>query len=834
MFWRILKKDLKRKKTMTLVFLAFMILCSLFLSSNAANIAATQNAITSFFDVSKVADQYYFSSSYFDEEVDAWLTSCPYVESYEKSSMIIPNREDIEFKGENFEQNIFRYYYFTTANCEYSLFFDENDKVVTSVAPGEMAMSAIIAKKLGLKKGDFLDIRIGSEIRSLKLTTLTKDVFTKENISDDRILLSHQDYADLSANNQNKMTQWAVMASDLENLRRDCNKNIPVYSELTRSDLLALSITETISSFILVVVAGVMILIALVLLQFAIRFTIEEDFREIGMMKAIGIKTSDVRWMYIIKYLAISVTGTTIGLAASLPFGDFLISPLKEIMVIPRADFSLGKVPGLDIRLLCALGVVALTLLFCWRATHSIAKMSPIQAIREGASGERFRPKGIIKLRGSRTKAVLFLAANDILSGLRSFIPIFLALSFGMLIIILPANIASTLRSETTLEFNFFSRTDAYSDSSAGIWSAPSPEKTYSELKAVLRDTEREFSDKGIQIKVDAITVIPVRIYKDDQLNGITVPGFKRISNSDTPADVPYFAGRAPKLTNEIAITDILMKKLNVQLGDKVLLDFGQEAKKYIITGQIQVTNGNGHALIFSPLDEPALLYHADFLLMLIDFIDRNDIPGQVEKTREAFPEYNMVTAKGMLRNMLGGTIDTLNSLAVFLFFVSLIIVCLVVYLISHALLAKDTLAIVFLKSIGFSNGAIRSWQILRTMIVSIAGVLFGIGLSFILNPLVTKITFGAAGADRVPPQYDVLWTFIMYPALTLIGVLITAILASLGISKISIRNTGRPESCPPSPNCSSTAITNAPTSTAITNAPTSAAITNQKKGTSP
>ena len=827
MLWRVLKKDLKRKKTMTLVFLAFMILCSSFLSTSAANIVATRNAVNSFVDVSKVADQFYLVSSYFDEEFDAWLTSCPYVESYEKSSCILASKEDIVFIGAQLKKSLMRWYLFTTVNCEYSLVFDENDKVVDSVAPGEMAMSVNIAKKLGLKKGDLLDIRIGSEIRGLKLTTLTKDAVSgNENIGFTRIFLSHQDYADLSDNNQNKITDWTVMASDLDGLRRDCNSNyIPIGHDCSRDTLLTTFVPEELASSILTVVAGVMILIALVLLQFAIRFSIEEDFREIGMMKAIGIRISDVRWMYLIKYLAISVTGTALGMVLSLPFGDFLLSPLKESMVIPKADFSLSQIPiGLDIRFLCALGVIGFTLLFCWRATHSIAKMSPIQAIREGASGERFRPKGTIRLRGSRRKAVLFLAVNDILSELRSFIPVFLALAFGMLIIILPANIVSTLGAGKTIEFCGLPRVDAYSDCLAETGPTPLSEKTYSELKMALRDTERNFFEKGLKIKAGASISISSRIYKDDPFNGITVTGYKRLG--EQPVDIFCFAGSAPQLTNEIAMTDVLMKKLNVRLGDKVLLDFGQEEKTYIITGQIQAMNDNGHIIIYSSFDEPDLFHVLDPFVVLIDYIDRNNIPKQIEKAQEEFPEYSILTAEEVMRDLFGETIDTLDSLVVALFFVSLSLVCLVVYLICHALLAKDTPAIVFLKSIGFTNGAIRSWQILRTMIVSIVGILAGIGLSFILTPLVTAMTFGATGADRIAPQYDLLWTLIMYPTLILIGVLVTAILASLGIGKISIRNTGRPESCPPAP------ITSSVTASATTKAPTSAATMNQKKGT--
>ena len=40
MFWSILKKDLKRKKTMNVVLLLFVVLCSMFASASVNNIIA--------------------------------------------------------------------------------------------------------------------------------------------------------------------------------------------------------------------------------------------------------------------------------------------------------------------------------------------------------------------------------------------------------------------------------------------------------------------------------------------------------------------------------------------------------------------------------------------------------------------------------------------------------------------------------------------------------------------------------------------------------------------------------------------------------------------------
>lgn len=43
MFFRILKKDLKRKKTMNIILFAFILLATMFVSSGLSNVAAVMN-----------------------------------------------------------------------------------------------------------------------------------------------------------------------------------------------------------------------------------------------------------------------------------------------------------------------------------------------------------------------------------------------------------------------------------------------------------------------------------------------------------------------------------------------------------------------------------------------------------------------------------------------------------------------------------------------------------------------------------------------------------------------------------------------------------------------
>ncbi|MBR1731263.1 MAG: ABC transporter permease, partial [Ruminococcus sp.] len=59
MYLRILKKDIKRKKTMNVILLLFVILSAMFAASSVNNIVTVMNGIDYFFDKAGMTDFYY-------------------------------------------------------------------------------------------------------------------------------------------------------------------------------------------------------------------------------------------------------------------------------------------------------------------------------------------------------------------------------------------------------------------------------------------------------------------------------------------------------------------------------------------------------------------------------------------------------------------------------------------------------------------------------------------------------------------------------------------------------------------------------------------------------
>ena len=142
---------------------------------------------------------------------------------------------------------------------------------------------------------------------------------------------------------------------------------------------------------ILLVVSILLIIIAFVVLRFTISFTLSEEFREIGVMKAIGIGNFRIRGLYLVKYMGLSIIGAAIGLALSFPFGKMLMNVSAQTIII-------GNQSPILINVLCAVLVIAVILLFCYGCTGRVKKLTPIDAIRSGQTGERFRKKSLMSL----------------------------------------------------------------------------------------------------------------------------------------------------------------------------------------------------------------------------------------------------------------------------------------------------------------------------------------------------------------------------------------------------------------------------------------------------
>ncbi|MCU6340008.1 FtsX-like permease family protein, partial [Enterobacter quasiroggenkampii] len=83
---------------------------------------------------------------------------------------------------------------------------------------------------------------------------------------------------------------------------------------------------------VILLVSVLVVAIALMCIRFTLLAKIEDDYREIGVMKAIGLRISDIKGIYLAKYAAIAAAGCVLGYALSFVFKGMLLENIRMYM----------------------------------------------------------------------------------------------------------------------------------------------------------------------------------------------------------------------------------------------------------------------------------------------------------------------------------------------------------------------------------------------------------------------------------------------------------------------------------------------------------------------
>ena len=437
MYLRILKKDLKRKKTMNVILLIFVMLAATFIASSANNIITVSSALDNFLEKAEAPDHMFGTAFRSDvEKFEAFAAENGY--DYQISQLIRIDKENILVDGKKLEyENAM-----TISKLGGMNIFDKNNEAITRVNDGEIYVPFMFFQSTEndyYEGGKILINQNGIE-KEFTIKGYTKDlVYGSNRIQLTRFLVSENDWK-LFYNENNIISAVEIHTKDRDYKDKFISLGLNMIFQADRSLCKTMYLMDMLIAAVLLIVSVCLILISMVILRFIINFTITEEYREIGVMKAIGIRDSAIRGLYIVKYLAISVIGTAIGLALSIPFGRLMLRGTSQKIIISDKD-------NFIVNIVAAILVGGIVVLFCYFCTRKIRKFSPIDAIHSGETGERFQKKGILRLGGSHMPAVLFMSLNDIFSGIKSYVSMIIIFILGTLLVIIPANIANTLRS---------------------------------------------------------------------------------------------------------------------------------------------------------------------------------------------------------------------------------------------------------------------------------------------------------------------------------------------------------------------------------------------------
>ncbi len=786
MYLRILKKDLRRKKTMNIIILLFVILASMFVASSVNNIVSVTTALDSFFEKAGVPDYFVATMGKSSGESVEDVLDDKLCSRIGKEEIFYLSAQNITLDGKEVE-SIDNTVFIQSADHLQIKLFDKNDKELENVAEDEIWISQKVLDKDEIKVGDTLKVELLGTEKEFKVAGGVKDaIFGSGLMGNIRIIMNDKDFEIFNSNDELAAYSGSLYYLDTDDVQAVETKlnssDVSVVFQGAKSIIRMSYVMDMVIAGMLLVVSICLIVISFVVLRFTITFTLTEEFREIGVMKAIGLKKGYIRRLYIVKYAAIAVIGSALGFAASIPFGKMLLGMVSQSVMMENEN-------GILVNLLCSLAVVVIILFFCYGCTRKADKYSPLDAIRSGETGERFRKKSLMRLGKSRLNTTSFMAVNDILSSPRRYSIIVITFTICLLLTHIVDTSANTLRSGDMVETLGMHLSDVYIADGKKMMSYMT-DGGREKLDRDMADMEQLLADNDMPGKVSFEMMYRLGYEFDGNLvKSTTLQGINTDIN-----DYSYIEGTAPRDADEVAVTRITADALGADIGDKITMHMGDERREFIITAIYQSMNNLGEGVRLHPDLDISFEYANGFLYYVIDFDDdptEKVISDRIEKLKDIYGSGVEVLTPGQVAEDTTGVASVLDLVEKLVLVLSAVIIILVTVLMERSMISKELGEIAVLKAVGFSDMAVVLWHTKRFAITSVISTLLCMALSLPATKLAINPVFSMMGAFNgvsYHPRYLVI--FLIYPVVFLVIMALSAFMTALYTRKIKASQT--------------------------------------------
>ena len=776
MYLNILKRDLKRKKTMNVILLIFVMLSAMFMASSVNNILAVTSGLDGFFEKADMADYYVIAIDGDGEKMQNALDNLDSVTDYRREESLYGSGKNIEINGKALNDMNKATLIMSVDNAKLNYFTADNEKI-TDVEQGKAYVSGAFASENKLSIGDNFTLVIGDTKKEFEYAGRAKDALLgSEFMGNLRFILNNEDYEYLCSDKEAISRQggtYYIDTTDISKVESLIGEQGGVLLSVNNDTIKTTYIVSMIVAALLLIVSVFLIIISFVVLKHTIGFTIAEEFREIGVMKAIGMKNNSIRALYLTKYFAIAVLGSAVGFAVSMPFSDMMLNLVSSSMYIDSDNSVL-------VSLLCSLAVILITLLFCWGSTSKIKKLSPIDAVRNGTTGERFRKKSLMHLRKSKLNSTAFLAANDIVSAPKKYSIVTFVFTILMLLVMILANTANTLNSEKLLFLFGCTESDAYITLTDEVMQATGANvDSQAALDETIKDIEKKLKDNGMPGKVHVEGTYNTTVLTEDLKTSVA---FQYCP--DTKAgDYTYSEGVAPENADEVGLSYIVAEKLGVRIGDTITFLIDGEEKECMVTALFQSMNQLGSVgrlhedFDVSKLD---LLNAFSFQVDFDDEISEKECENRIEKLKDIYDTKSVYSCAGFVKDSTGAA-DTISAVKNMVLIITLVVVVLIAVLMERSFISAEKAEIALMKAIGFSNKSIIWHHTLRFAMVAVVASLFAAALCLPLTKLVIDPIFGVMGAvSGVGYEIVPLEIFAVYPVIIVAVTIISAFFTSI------------------------------------------------------
>ena len=653
---------------------------------------------------------------------------------------------------------------FVTPNEEFDFLLDETG-AIPQPAPGEVYVPVAYQQSFDLHPGDELTVQTDAGFHELRIEGFIRDSQMASSMSSStRFLISDPDFSELENAGggeaeiivEYRLTDQAL-AADFQRAY-ESEESLPKNGQAVTYQMILMinAFSDGLVAVALVFVSLLLIAIALLNVRFVIRGKLEDEVREIGAMKAIGIPNKAISRLYLAKYSVMTLAACIIGGLLAIVATGVLTQNIQANYAEAPIGFATLVVPVLALIL-----VYLFVILICRGVLRSVRKIEVVGAMVHGSTvnerqtarrakrlAKRVRRTSLASARPGRVNRRL--AWLDLLAESRQWLLIPLVFFLAAVLMALPMNLLSTFQSPQFVTYMGAPERDLRADVQFS-----------EEADMVREDILQSMQGDDRLTDQQAFAHVMYETEGDEGWENL------RVEVGDYSRDTVEFVEGAPPEAGQIALSVLNADQYEASTGDELDIREDGQSTTVEVSGVYQdVTSGGYTAKMHGDVATGAAGY-----VIYADAVAGEDIAAIAAEYNEQFPAAAVIPMQEYVQQTLEYMTNALASAAILAFVFGIGVALLITSLFLGLRLVRDRRKMGALSAIGFSTKEIIAQLRSKTLIAVIVGT--GLGLAFaatagesLVGSLISMARLGIADLSFIPNPWLV---YLAYP-LVLIG----------------------------------------------------------------
>lgn len=766
MYYRIIRNDILKSKLLSITTMVFVAAAAMLVSLAAILIINLTGSIDTMMIQAKTPHFMQMHAGTIDwERLQAFAKQNENVEDFQVLTFLNVDGAEIKI-GENSLADSVQDNGFSTQSNRFDYLLDLDGKVIAP-KDGELYVPICYQKDGTAKIGDkavvcgkqftvagFLrDSQMNPSLSSSKRFLITKNDYAAiEKAGSPEYLIEFRLKAAADLNE----FQTAYTAAGLE--ANGPTVTYPLFKMMN-------AVSDGLMIAVILLVSVLIVVIAFLCIRFTLLARIEDDYREIGTMKAIGMRLMDIKKIYLAKYAVITAAGCILGTLLSFASKNILLENIRAYMGESK-NASYAQLFGIIGALLIFLTVIA----YVNGVLNRFRKISAAGAIRFGISGEK--ASGAKHFRLSKNKignTNVFLGIKDVLTRKKLYTTMLIVLVFATFIIIVPQNMYHTISSKKFITYMGIGNCDMRIDI-----------QQTDDISAKAEEIANKMEKDSAIARFAVLTTKAFTVKADDG----TKQSIKIELGDHSVFLVDYLEGRAPSADNEIALSALNAEELQKKTGDEMLLIRNGKEETFTICGiYSDITNGGKTAKATFSEDT------ADIMWCNISAVipNKKDMANRISEYTAKYDYAKVSDIDEYIRQTFGSTIRAIEKASYVSIVVSLLIAALITLLFIKMLIAKDRYSIAIMKAFGFTDTDITVQYTTRAVLVLLVGIIMGTVLANTVGEVLAGAIISSFGASSFQFIINPVSAYVLCPIMIAGAVLIAVMLSTADAGKIRI-----------------------------------------------